>query len=158
MRGDNVEILLMCNGDLGEIVDAHPEMKTEIPDLKFTQPGGFQVGTHGSESPNRKSSDPYLQVDPVMSITWNEFEEDEIATLQEIGPFTSCHILESTSADLSARVIVALSSRAEIAIDNDWNGILSGEAFRALDREAQIRFIQAKYDDNDRFDKPESEW
>lgn len=164
MRRDNVEVHVFSNRDLGEVLRAHPGTSAEIeaPDgiegLRALDGGrGFQVGTHGSASPDGRSSEPYLQADPASDLDTFVFEPGEIEALQEVGAFTRWHTIEATDAELTARVVCALARREPLAIHNDWGGVMAGEAFGALDQAAQVRFLQAKHEDDDRLDEQETQ-
>lgn len=62
-----------------------------------------------------------------------------------MGAFPLGFYLEATSAPLSCELICALAPLCRLAVDNDFGGIMAAEAFCALDRSAQVEFIQTKY-------------
>lgn len=163
MRGDNVEVHVFCNRDLGEVLRAHPgtaaqiEVPNGIEGLRTLDGGqGFQVGTHGSTRPNGQSSEPYLQADPASGLDGFVFEPGELEALQEVGAFTRWHTIEATDAELTARVICALARCERLAIHNDWGGVMAGDVFGTLDRAAQVRFLQAKHEGDDHLDEQDA--
>ena len=57
--------------------------------------------------------------------------------------------MEATSAPLACELICALAPHCRLAISNDFDGILAAAEFCALDHDAQVAFIQAKYLEDD---------
>ena len=148
MRGDNVEIVLAADRDLGEVVRDHPKLADAVPGLHLNEnPVYVQVGEYKEARPEGVSTERYARIDPPQAMDLVGWEPDELALLEHLGPFTHAFSLEATSAPLACELICALAPRCRLAVDNDFDGILSAAEFCALDRSAQIDFIQAKYSD-----------
>lgn len=146
MRGDNVEIVLVADCDLADVVRGHPELAHTVPELHVERhPSHIEVGTHGSARPEGVSTDPYLSVSLPGAMDRVGWEPDELALLERLGPFAHAFTLESTSALLTCELICTLAPHCHLAISNDFGGIMAAEAFCALDRSAQVEFIQTKY-------------
>ena len=148
MRGDNVEAILVADRDLNEVVRDHPELSETIPELHLTEaPVCIEIGVHGSARPEGISTERYLRAEPVGAVDDepSDWEPEQRALLERLGPFTHVFYVEATSAPLTCELICALAPHCRLAVDNDFGGILGAAAFCALDRAAQVDFIQAKY-------------
>lgn len=150
MRGDNVEAILVADRDLVEVMHDHPELADVVPGLHVSASAkSIEIGVYGEVRPEGISTERYLRAEPVGMVDDepSDWEPEQRALLERLGPFTHVFYVEATSAPLTCELICALAPHCRLAVDNDFGGILGAAAFCALDRAAQVDFVQAKYSD-----------
>lgn len=137
-----VWIVLASDTDLAEVVRAHPEMSEAIEGLHAEDNGDVRVDITTTDPPQTLLIMHGSDGDPDR-VGW---EPDEVAKLTALGVYKHPSSIEARSPELTARLVSMFAERARIAVDNDWDRIVSGDDFLGMDEAGQVSFIMAARD------------